>query len=409
MRIALIDPSLFTWPYDRELALALAEAGHETMIVGKTLDPSDPHFGDPLLNQHFYPRLPALSSRVRASTLRIVKGFSHVTSMARLIPALRAWKPDVIHFHWLPLPIVDRRFLPFIQRIAPTVMTVHDTLPFNGAPGSSLQTLGALTALKRFHRLIVHTGQGMKRVSMHVGGDKNIACIAHGLLHQDAAALPPTRAKVGPDGKVTFLLFGKLKPYKGVDVLIQALSLLSPATRAKCQIRIVGRPYMPVEPLTQMAQDLGVASMIDWQLRFVSDDELTRQIDDASVLLFPYREIEASGVLMAGIARGRPVIASRLGAFAELLDDGKQGMLIPADDPSPLANAIERVTSENGLVDTLAAGMENLRSSIPTWADIARQTVSVYDAARQDWRRSLRPATVSAADDKASAITIPKL
>jgi glycosyltransferase involved in cell wall biosynthesis len=405
MRIALIDPSLFTWPYDRELALALTRAGHDAVIVGKTLDPGDPHFSDPLLNQHFYPRLPALSSRIRTSTLRIIKGFSHVTSMARLIPALRAWKPDVVHFHWLPLPIVDRRFLPFIQRIAPTVMTVHDTLPFNGAPGSSLQTLGALSALKRFHRLIVHTGQGVKRVSLHVGGAENIACIAHGLLHQDASALPPTRAKVGPDGKVTFLLFGKLKPYKGVDVLIQALSFLSPATRAKCRIRIVGRPYMPTEPLMQMAQDLGVADMIDWQLRFVSDEELTRQIDDAGVLLFPYREIEASGVLMAGIARGRPVIASRLGAFAELLEDGKQGLLVAAGDPSPLANAIERTVSEDGMVDTLAAGMEGLRSSIPTWADIACQTVSVYDAARHDWRRSTHQAAVAPRDDKASAIT----
>jgi glycosyltransferase involved in cell wall biosynthesis len=165
---------------------------------------------------------------------------------------------------------------------------------------------------------------------------------------------------------------------------------------------------MAVEPLVQMAKDLGVASMIDWQLRFVSDEELTQQIDDATVLLFPYREIEASGVLMAGIARGRPIIASRLGAFGELIEDGNQGLLVSAGDPTPLANAIERTVEEDGLVNRLAAGMENLRSSIPTWNDIARQTLSVYDAARQDWQRKLIASVeLPATGNRTSVITPP--
>jgi glycosyltransferase involved in cell wall biosynthesis len=384
MRVALIDPSLFTWPYDRELALALTSTGHEARIFGKVLGSSDSSLEDPILEQHFYPSMASdVWKRMPKPAFQAAKGLSHIGSMARLLPALRAWAPDVIHFHWLPLPIVDRHFLALFGRIAPIVLTVHDTLPFNGAPGSSLQTLGALKALRSFDHLIVHTGQGLERVSLHVGSGERIAQVPHGLLHQDAASPPPVRAKTGPDGTVTFLLFGKLKPYKGVDVLIQALSMLCPAARAKCRVRVVGKPYMDTEPLTRMAEDLNVTKMIDFQFRFISDQELTAQMDESAMLVFPYREIEASGVLMAGIARSRPVIASKLGSFAELLEDGKHGLLVPPDDPSTLATAMERVIIEVGLVDRLGAGMENLRSSIPAWTDIAQQTTAVYEAARR--------------------------
>ena len=384
MRVALIDPSLFTWPYDRELALALSSTGHEARIFGKVLGPGDSSPDDPILEQHFYPSMASGAWKwVPKPAFQAAKGLSHIGSMARLLPALRAWAPDVIHFHWLPLPIVDRHFLALFGRIAPIVLTVHDTLPFNGAPGSSLQTLGALKALRSFDHLIVHTGQGLERVSLHVGSRERIAQVPHGLLHQDTASPSPVRAKIGPDGTVTFLLFGKLKPYKGLDVLIQALSMLSPAARAKCRVRVVGKPYMDTEPLTRMAEDLNVAKMIDFQFRFISDQELTAQMDESSMLVFPYREIEASGVLMAGIARSRPVIASKLGSFAELLEDGTHGLLVPPDDPSALAAAMERVIIEAGLVDRLGAGMENLRSSIPAWTDIAHQTTAVYEAARR--------------------------
>lgn len=384
MRVALIDPSLFTWPYDRELALALSSIGHEARIFGKVLSPDDASADDSILDQHFYPSMAgAFWKRAPKPAFQAAKGISHIGSMVRLLSALRAWAPDVIHFHWLPLPIVDRHFLALFGRIAPIVLTVHDTLPFNGAPGSSLQTVGALKALRSFDHLIVHTGQGMERVSFHVGSGERIAQVPHGLLHQDQASPPPVRAKTGPDGEVTFLLFGKLKPYKGVDVLIQALSMLSPAARAKCRVRVVGKPYMDTEPLTRMAEDLNVAKMIDFQFRFISDQELTAEMDASTMLVFPYREIEASGVLMAGIARSRPVIASKLGSFAELLEDGKQGLLVHPDDPSVLATAMERIIVEANLVDRLAAEMENLRSSIPAWTDIACQTTAVYESARR--------------------------
>lgn len=392
MRIALIDPSLFTWPYDHELAAGLSAIGNDVLVFGKVLPAKHADAREPLLRQHFYPAMAMpFWDRVPKPAVRALKGVSHVGSMARLCRALWLWRPDVIHFQWCPLPAVDGRFLPLLRRIAPVVLTVHDTMPFNGAPGSSLQTLGALSVLRGFDHLIVHTDQGMERVSAHVGGAGRLARIPHGLLHDDSERRPPTPARIAPDGTATFLLFGQIKPYKGVDVLLRALARLDPLARSRCRIRVVGKPYMDTTPLIELARTLGVDDLVRFEFRFVPDDEMTGMLDDASVLVFPYREIEASGVLMAAIARSRPVIASRLGAFGELIENGREGLLLMPGDDAALARALERVVLEPGLLDRMGTAMDALRASIPGWAEIARRTVDVYDAARRRRSRQAEP------------------
>src|SRR5260221_4726242 len=119
-------------------------------------------------------------------------------------------RPEVIHFQWLPLPFVDRRFLAGLRRIAPLVLTVHDTNPFNGSPSSGLQGVGMGKLFGAFERLIVHTTRGRERL---IGQGVDPSCVSvlpHGLLGDAAPALPRGRVS----GIVTFLVFGKIKPYK---------------------------------------------------------------------------------------------------------------------------------------------------------------------------------------------------
>jgi glycosyltransferase involved in cell wall biosynthesis len=392
MRVAMIDPSLFTWPYDRALAQGHADIGNQVLVFGKALPAGHVDGRDPLLRQHFYPGLARpFFGRLPRSAMRAAKGLSHIGSMARLLRVLSAWRPDVIHFQWCPLPAVDGRFLPLFRKIAPIVLTVHDTLPFNGAPGSRLQNLGSLAVLRAFDHLIVHTDQGIARVSAHLGAADRITPIPHGLLHEESGSLPAAPQSAS-DGPITFLLFGQVKPYKGVDVLLRALARVAPEHRARCRVRIVGKPYMDIAPLLELARRMGVADMVAFDFRFVPDAEMMSMMDEASVLVFPYREIEASGVLMAAIARARPVIASRLGAFAELIESGSEGLLVPPGDEIALAEAIDRTLCQPGLLQRMTGGMERLRRSIPNWQEIARRSVDVYGVAERHWRNGVSTA-----------------
>jgi glycosyltransferase involved in cell wall biosynthesis len=380
MKIALIDPSLFTWPYDLKLAKGLTDIGHAASIVGCRPGQRPSLDEERFLDGHFYPGLQSrLFKRLPRNVQLGLKGLSHAESMARLIRRFSRTPPDVIHFQWVPLAIVDSKFIAKFRRIAPTVLTVHDSNPFNNNPSSRIQRIGALGILHCFDHLIVHTTVARDRLRSVGISDDKISVIAHGLLtdHIDRPADQPSVR----EGRVQILLFGKIKPYKGVDVMLRALALLPQDVRARCSLKVVGWPEMPMEPLFALVKELQLEEVVEFDLRFVPEDDVTSLISCADVLVFPYRDIDASGVLMLAIAAGRPIVASNLGTFSEWLSDQAEGTLVPPDDPAALSRSLERLIGDPAYRNSKARGMLDLRESVPTWTSIARLTEAAYEKA----------------------------
>ena len=372
-KIALVDPSLFTVPYDAKLADALRGLGHEVSIYGEARAPGDEATELAGMRPLFYPELLQLGARGwPRQVLRVMKGAFHWRAMRRLIDDFAKSRPDVIHFQWLPLPLLDRRFLPALRRLAPVVLTVHDSLPFNGAAWR-LQKIGATTIMGETDGVIVHTEQARDRLVSYGVPAARQTRIPHGVLNDVTPVA--VRAPQASD-RVRFLLFGKLKPYKGADVLIEAFRLLPTDIRDRAEIRIVGKPYMDVGPLVTAAR--GLAHGVHLDFRFVPDDEMNAMLELADVVVFPYREIDISGVLMTALRYGRPIIASRIGGFAELLVDGRHGILVPPDDPAALAAAMTRLCASPEARRAMGAAVAGLGAAIPDWADIARATVDFY-------------------------------
>ena len=375
MRIAMIDPSLFTLPYDAALAEGLRQEGHEVVLHGRAPGADDNDVTGVPLRHSFYrvSDAPMLATLPRGLRLA-VKGVDHAWSMNALLQRLRRERPDVIHFQWLPLPVVDRRFLGALRRIAPLVLTVHDTNPFNGNPTGRLQRVGAHAAFAAFDRLIVHTGQGRARLLAHGESAARVVLMPHGLLGE----APPSTAPDPMDGERTFVLFGKMKPYKGIDLLIEAFAGMPPELRAQSRLRIVGKPYMDLAPLQRSAAALGVADRVAFEPRFVADEEVAGLFAPGTVAAFPYREIEASGVLGLAITHGRPILATRLGGFTESVEDGVHGLLVPPEDTAALSAAMARLVSDRDFAAACAAHVRRLTATVPTWRQIARSTADLY-------------------------------
>ena len=377
MRVALIDPSLFTLPYDRALAGGLRDAGHHPTLFGRAPGPDDSAADGIDLVPHFYRLSDGAAGRRLPRPVRLgLKGIDHALSMLGLLRRLRRERPDIIHFQWLPLPMMDRRFLPAFAAVAPLVLTVHDTNPFNGDPSARLQGRGFFMALGGFARLIVHTAQGRERLQAAGVPGHRIAVLPHGTL-LDA----PERAPDPMTGPVTFLLFGKIKPYKGVDVLMEAFAALPDRLRAGAGLRVVGKPYMDLAPLYALAERLGIAAQTRIEPRFVDDAEIPALFAPGTVAVFPYREIEASGVLSMALACGRPVLASRLGTFAEMLADGVQGALVPPGDTPALSAAMARLLEDRSHAAACAGAARRLAGEGPGWDEIGRLTAAVYSEA----------------------------
>jgi glycosyltransferase involved in cell wall biosynthesis len=373
LRVALVDPSLFTLPYDLALAEGLRANGHHVTLYGRRARAGEAAVA---VEPSFYPLAESPGAAALPRPLRLgLKGIDHLLSMTRLRRRLAEERPDVIHFQWLPLPLVDRALLAGFHQLAPLVLTVHDTNPFNGNPSNRLQRLGVAESLHAFDTLVVHTGQGRARLEARGVAPRRIAVLPHGPL------APPVTAPPDPmQGQLTFLCFGQMKPYKGLDLAVEAFALLPETLRARARLRVVGQARMDVAPVEALAVTRGVAGQVAIETRFVAEEELPALFGRGVVALFPYREIEASGVLSLALAHGRPVIASRLGTFAETLTDGRDALLVPPGDVAALAGAMARMIDDRGFAAGCAASMQALALAQPDWVEIGRRTAALYEA-----------------------------
>jgi glycosyltransferase involved in cell wall biosynthesis len=383
-RIVVVDPSDFTTPYDLALAAAIQAEGRDVRLVGQAGDLS--RRNQPLHHGHFYPILASpWASGLRGGSVRWVKGACHSFDMLRLFLWLDKHHAGIVHFQWSPLPAVDYWIIPSLRRRVPVVLTLHDSNPYQDQGAASWLTRhGYASLLRRFDAVIVHTEQARRRVAA-MGVDRALVHrIPHGLLGDDNPAEAP-RVRRSARDRLVLVQFGKIKPYKGVDLLLEALTLIPQQLRPRLDVRIVGKPYMDTAAIEQFVHANGLAGCVTLRFEFVSEADAEELFADADAILLPYREIDASGVAMSAIARGVPVLAAAIGGFRELFEGEAGARLVPAGDPAGLASAIGDWISAPEQLDALAEAMRLRRVGIPSWREIARLHFAVYAAAHARW------------------------
>jgi glycosyltransferase involved in cell wall biosynthesis len=377
LRCLLVDPSLFTGPYDAALDEGLRAAGVQTRWATRPVRPGQQReLPEGVADEFFYrwvDELPGWPSSLRA----LLKGCAHAWGLVLLMwRVLVSERPNVVHVQWAVLPLLDALALALIRCVRPVVFTVHDPVPYNGVRMSWAQQLGFHLPLKLAHRLVVHTASGARSlVAQGVAPDK-IRVIPHGPLALKATPTPG-RSK---DPRWTFVIFGEIKPYKGIDTAIEALALLTPAQREQARVVVAGRARMDIEPLQRRAQALGVESILEWRVFRHSDQQMADLFADADSFLFPYRQIDASGVYFLVKSLRRWLIASEVGIFAQSVRAGVDGQLVPVGDVAALAGAMARSIEQRPVAEAMSNG-EGWRSIGEATAEVYRQLLADEPAA----------------------------
>jgi glycosyltransferase involved in cell wall biosynthesis len=385
IRAWLVDPSLFTAPYDAALTEGLVAAGVQpTWAIRPTRQGDRQEIAPEYVDDFFYRRVDGMTF-LPGPLRALAKGVAHALGLARLVRRVLVDPPDVVHFQWLVVPPLDALAIRIIAARCPVVFTAHDTVPFNGDQPSIFQKLAFDLPIRLSDRVIVHTEAGRERLRARGVPDEKLAVIPHGPLKlpvpvPEPAPLPSQGgARSAPttdrqlDQRVTFLAFGEIKRYKGPDVLIEAVALLPPAVRARARFIIAGRPRMDLAPLLARAAALGLQELEIWPRR-LSEPEMAALFAQTDCFVFPYRQIDASGVYFLTKSFGKWIIASRVGVFAEDVEDGVQGQLVPPEDPAALAAAMTAAIRDRPAPRAISASS--------AWLEIGHATRDVYRQAR---------------------------
>jgi glycosyltransferase involved in cell wall biosynthesis len=364
MKVQLVDPSAFTPPYDRALAAALAARGAEVeLLTSRFLYGPVPEPRGYGVRECFYRRTAARG--LDAPGRRAFKAAEHLPDMLRLRRRLDA---DVTHYQWLTMPALDAHLLPPRR---PRVMTAHYVLPPDASRrqvATTRRVFGAMDAV------IAHSEHGARSLRERVGLDPaRVHVIPHGAFDYltelpEEKPLPPELQ--GAEGPV-ILFFGLLRPYKGLEVLLDAFAQVDGA-----ELWIVGNPRMDVEPLRRAAS--AVPGRVRFVTRFIDDAEIPAIFRAADLVVLPYLDAEHSGVLYTGLAFGKPLLLSEVGGFPEVAATGA-AQLVPPGDADALAVALNELVTDDAARDQLATAAHQAAAGPYSWDEAARRTLALYE------------------------------
>jgi glycosyltransferase involved in cell wall biosynthesis len=178
----------------------------------------------------------------------------------------------------------------------------------------------------------------------------------------------PTRddARVGldlPRDRRVALFLGLIRPYKGVDLLLDALARLPRSS--DWFLVVAGEPWGDSEArLRRQVHDLGLGDRVRLAFGWVPEREVPTLLAAADLVVLPYRSGSQSAVAPLAMAAGVPVLSTRVGGLPEVVDDGRSGMLVEPRSVAELTVAL--VELDRSRLETLAAGTREVRARL-TW------------------------------------------
>lgn len=309
MRVMMMEPS--GWGgialYTHALCTALVEQGVEVRLLNNVYRDDLTH----LVRDY--------------EVVPIVQGDAWSDEWKRLHQQIEEWKPDLFHMQAV---ISSRRdMLDFFRhRLSGEpvryVLTVHNVLPHETR---FLERLTFSWLYKLADGLIVHSEASMRGLHKLVPSLKTLAEVIHhghyGLLFDQSVERDEALTQLDlPDSRY-LVCFGAIRPYKGVDWLMKAVAAVE-EWPVDMKVFVAGNLLTGVsrDELETLRSDLGIEERIMFQFKYFSEAEIPAVFAVADAMLFSYKHIDQSGVMMAALAAGKPVICTPVGAFAEMVD-----------------------------------------------------------------------------------------
>jgi glycosyltransferase involved in cell wall biosynthesis len=269
-----------------------------------------------------------------------------------LAPALavgRSWRPDVAcAFFGVPsgpLALLLRRLygVPYLVSLR------GGDVP--GFLGDELATLHRLTwpitrAVWRGSSGLIANSQGLAELALRAWPGITVDVIPNGVDVETYR--PPERTR--PASPVRLLCVGRLARQKGIPYLLEGLA----RTHSSAVLRLVGDGPERSE-LEHMASTLGLAGRVEF-VGWVDRAQLPDHYQWADAFVLPSLEEGMANVILEALAAGLPIVTTDIYGNRELIDPGRNGLLVPPADSGGIARAIDLLVATPALLRVLGNG-----------------------------------------------------
>lgn len=176
---------------------------------------------------------------------------------------------------------------------------------------------------------------------------------------------PQPNEKLEKRGRLELLFFGFIRPYKGLDVLIDALAQLSDP---EVYLTVAGETWDNENELSERLNSAGVPNL-ELHLEYVDDQSAANYFARADVVALPYRSATGSAVLALAYNYRRPVLATKVGGLQDGVIDNETGWLVAPASPEALAEAVAKINRNE--LPAMERKIERLCED-NTWGNMAK-------------------------------------
>jgi len=238
----------------------------------------------------------------------------------------------------------------------------HNIIEHEQAIWKKLFTKSVLSSGDYF---IVHTKEDEKSIN-NLLNKSNISVSPHPLYNQ----FPAGKGLLPGRGKLELLFFGFVRPYKGLDILFKAMELLK---EEDVFLTVAGEWWINGENLKKFLNDSN--NKIEIINTYITEEEAAEYFTRADVVVMPYRSGSGSGVSALAYHYNRPVIATKVGGFPDIIKDGISGRLINPEDPCELAMAIREFLHKPSL--NVSEAIKETAEDM-TWNSFTEKILNLY-------------------------------
>jgi glycosyltransferase involved in cell wall biosynthesis len=317
--------------------------------------------------------------------VKIFQGDGFFSDWKRLYAAWKEQPSGIVHFQSLLSTRRDWLMFWFARHFSPKtkiIFTSHNVLPHEVLPGEA-------TAYRFLYAmatgLIVHSQASQNALRSFMGPNLKtpLTVIPHGhygeLVKSDGLTRAAALKVLDLSDMCYIVFFGAIRPYKGVDILLRAIAELSEWPH-DLKVLIAGHLMAGVteEELYRLRDELGIHERVILKLEYLPESLIPAIFAIADMIVLPYRKIDQSGILMAALAAGRPVLCTPVGGFPEVvtLDIG----FLAEDSSVPsLTEALAQALSQRHSWADMGAEAFRKAKLHYSWSDIAKKTLRFYE------------------------------
>jgi len=371
--IGTLPPIKGISPYCKELLISLSSNTPVEFIGFKKLYPDFLYPGGRSTEDDI------LESHITIDNTEIRNTLTYYNPFSWIIAGLTC-KGDIIHAQWwshVLAPVFITILLLCKLRGKKVVITIHNILPHEA---NRLNAILNRAVLHLGDHFIVHSERNVAQSHNTLGIPiTKISRIPIGIINDvDEIHVPQSVAKEKlhiPQEKKVILFFGHIREYKGLEVLLEAFSIVIQQD-PNLFLVIAGTPWKNEQHYVNLIQKYNIGSQCKAYLHFVPSNETSLFYSASDVVVLPYIEFSSqSAVGAVALAYEKPLIVTDVGGLSEYVKDRR--CLVPPKSPKNLAEAILSITRDENLLQKLALDSKSIAQDC-SWTSVAERTVATY-------------------------------